>query len=204
MSGVQKSLPLSLQTPINLQNAPASGLNALFLLEPDASDVRRYRNAQFAEKREELDDFFSLDRGAPDYQELKGRALIAHRYGNCPEDLDPWEFISELLAPQLIPGFSTVRRGRPIEWTPDRLICLYFDVKAAKRKFPNHTIEHLLKRLRSTRNSPWLKYELPALRKAYSQAARLARRFPVPTKANPRAIEHQDKRDGLAQPKFEV
>ena len=188
MAAMRKSLPESLAKPINVNAAQPSLLRIQMSLPPDESDIMNHIVSERLQRIEAVDVHFDLDANAPGLPEQRVKAIVNIVYGVPADSPDWWSRFFLALMVRHIPGFSIDGRGRPRKWTFDDFAALHKDIRALEARYPDLKGEIFYRKLRSCHPKTWGQYEIPALRKASSNARALAQGFPEPTVSPERKV----------------
>lgn len=180
MPATKRSLPKELSKPIVLSDAPACGLRLQLGALPDQSDINSYASSEVHRRIEALDADRGLDRNASDLYKQRLKAIIEQVY-EVPADSPYWECQAfAAIFMEHIVKFSAVEKGRPSKWTDDVLIVLHADAQKLKAKYPELWGDDFYIALRTRHRRTWGQFSNATLRKAYSRAKKIARRYPIP------------------------
>lgn len=181
MAVTKKPLPQSLRKRIKVSDAKPCSLRVQLALPAGESDLENHIVSERLKRVEALVARYGLNANAPHLAEQLVKALVNDEYGVPADSPDWWHRFLVALMGRHIPGFLIERRGRHRKWVFDSLAVLHKDIQSLKKKCPDLSGEEFYQQLRARHPSTWGQFEIPALRKACSEARALARGFPEPT-----------------------
>jgi hypothetical protein len=140
-----------LRKTIDLNEAPACGLEAQLGLPPDVGHVLAYAKTELEARWEALDELFHLNSDDPDIWEQRAKSLIERIYGLGKAETNWWGRLACRLAEGHVPGLSIRKpnkrkHGSPRQWTDERLVQLFADVEFLK-KTTRLNVQAICKRL---------------------------------------------------------
>jgi hypothetical protein len=175
MTANKRPLPKSLRKPISIDDV--TGLAVQLGLPPGKADIERHVKREYLRAIKEFDAHFCKNCKPNELSERRAKAAIEIVYGIPADAPDWWAQVAFKLITKHIPAFQISEKsvGRSREWTIGKLFDLRRDLQKLKEQYPRLSVARLCQILKKRKDydSRWDRYQISALRKAYTLALKL-------------------------------